>query len=469
MKKDRYLSTLCLAALLLAGCTKGAAPVGKEISFRAATSQNTTKTAYSGELDENHFERIDWTEGDIIRVLSDKAVKPDGVTLWADYRVTGPTASGRRSVATLANYDPNGLTWAEDEGQYRFWAVYPSPSERSDVALAADRVSAVLPTEQPCLAGGDMKLALLTATAAVTAGSSVSLPFYPAFTAFEFSLKSADDDLVLTSFALYSTSSALVGAYTVDAADGSSVGTVAFEEGANDRISVDLDNFTLTTENELKFTVFALPQELKDLTVLFNTDKGTRRLALKKGDDYLTFAPCKKYRITGLAMPGQVWKMALDLGLEVLEWDDVPMETDFTDNIVAGPFLFDDDTVDLDGKTVRYIGGTMSLNFSVSAPKGGVWRIQKAGNDPDAFVVTVYDEATGTESENLYGAIRPETQIVLHVRPIDALTGHRERAYTMILKTTAELGLRSFSMDSETQEIDADGGEYYTFLLPANE
>ena len=80
MKKTFSFASLVLAGMvLLVGCQKDGTRSGndKMIRFTAGLNPPATRTAYSGEVT-GGFERIDWVNGDLIRIWSDKA--KDGTT-----------------------------------------------------------------------------------------------------------------------------------------------------------------------------------------------------------------------------------------------------------------------------------------------------------------------------------------------------------------------------------------------------
>lgn len=324
------------AGLLAVGCAHD--PFGgRGIRFQAQSTgymDLPTKTEYSG-VKTGSVERIDWTDGDLIRIVSDKAyVLDDPERKWSDFRVDSHEAkSGDAAICRatiMPSSDPNSLQWSN--GEHTFWAMYPSP-ETSGVpdgtALAADgTMSFTIPATQTVtqLSGTrtwlpDMKLAPMMAKNTVAANSSsVPLLFSPQYTAYQFTVSKSVglSKVTLASFTLErrtddeSYSGSLAGSFTASAP-----GTVSISGSATQSITVDLDGIVLdNTTPTFTFTVFALPQEVKGLRITFTGDytgkdnptpadlTQTRKLTLKDGDDNaITFAPFLKYKITGMILP----------------------------------------------------------------------------------------------------------------------------------------------------------------------
>ena len=131
--------------MLLAGCQKfGGA--GSAIKFSAVTRSNAavTKTAYTGEVF-GGSERIDWNNGDVIRIYSNNAVRNnDDSYHWADYTVGSfetVTETGiKMSKADISAGAPDvGLAWT-DATSYDFYGIYPVPGA-ADAAATVRGVS----------------------------------------------------------------------------------------------------------------------------------------------------------------------------------------------------------------------------------------------------------------------------------------------------------------------------------------
>lgn len=341
--KTRTIAALVLlcTVFVTAGCEKWSR--SKTIRFTAATAverATDTRTAYSGSVSEGR-ERIDWVTGDVIRLASDKAQTEGGLN-YADYVIADiPVPSGLHSITSLGASGDDGLQWGEGQGSYQFWSIYPSHA----ITLPAGTVEGLsIPATQDVIAANKTESSTLTSfapdmssawmlayKAGVTEGASdFTLDFYPAFTAFEFTLKSKDEaTLTVKSFTLSSTSTDLAGTFDVTAiADGGASTFGNFASGSSS-VSVSFGaGVDVTQTKSLTFTVLALPQVLSNLSITFNIEKGGvasyRTLALKYADSaggaYIDFAPCKKHRITGLSLPGGSLMLS---ALTVSAWDQV--------------------------------------------------------------------------------------------------------------------------------------------------
>ena len=332
------LALLCMVCITSA-CEKWGR--SGAIRFSAATNVSgkaDTRTVYSGSVT-GGVERIDWAPGDIIRIASDKA-RTEGGLSYMDYVIAGtPEVSGIQSIASLDASDESGLHWGEEQGNYQFWAVYPA----HEIILPAATLSGLsIPAAQDVLSANKTETGTLTSFApdmtsawmlAAKAGvaentSAFTLDFYPAFTAFEFTLKSQEDlSLSVKSFTLSSSSTDLAGTFDVTAlADGGASTFDHFASGSRSiSVSFGTGGVEVTQSKSLTFTVLALPQVLSDLSITFNIEKGGvasyRTLALKyAGGDFIDFAACKKHRITGLALPGGALVLS---ALTVSAWDQV--------------------------------------------------------------------------------------------------------------------------------------------------
>ena len=336
--KTKVLLTVT-ALVLLAGCQKFGG-VGTQIGFSAvAKSDAATKTVYSGEV-VGGSERIDWVLGDVIRIASDVA-QTEGGDDYADYTLGAPEASGVNSTSKATANSGAGLEWGT--GTHHFWGIYPSHA--ITVSGSASAAGLSIPATQNAIPANKTETSTLTSFApdlssawmladksGVAEGASdLDLDFYPAFTAFEFTLKSQDDiTLTVKSFTITSTSSNLAGTFDVTAFADGGASTYGSVSSASTSISVSFgEGVDVTQTKSLTFTVLALPQVLDNLSITFNIEKGGvssyRTLPLKYSSthathpgEFISFAACTKHRITGLALPnGELLLSALT----VSAWD----------------------------------------------------------------------------------------------------------------------------------------------------
>ena len=313
-KSLKWLIVLILAGGMLAGCKRMNVP-GGEINFRASSAPLSTKTAYSGERNTESGvvkERIDWLEGDEITIWSDKArMMYDETRQAGDYVFTSVEADGVRSRGKIVSSIGNGLQWTSATGTYTFYCRYPSDGTKINGEKMLGEIPASQVIQYDAETGSmkpDMQYAYLFAgTTAPANAASVTLEFRPVFTALEFEVGGGGDGQVdLTSFTITSTTDAVTGAFERSCASGNV--TVTGTPG----LSASLDfsqipggKLTVTGAAPVTVTIFAVPKDLKNLTLEVKGDQiQTRTLKLaNKNGSFLTFDACKKYRILGLSLP----------------------------------------------------------------------------------------------------------------------------------------------------------------------
>lgn len=342
MKRKNALLMLTLLPLA-AGCGVdeifGGDPTGRPIVFTANTGYSNgteTRTEYSG-YDElgnvitstSAWERIDWVDGDLIRIWSGEEVDYGNIQTGgghaSDYVVAShKTGSNKReSLATLKNAGTNGLTWGSDK-PHTFFAMYPSSNtegvDASKVGLDANRFKGTIPARQAVtLKSGsttfykpDMNYAYMWAAQKAEAGADVALAFKPLMTAFEFTVGSGEDEtMVLNSFTMTSNESPISGDFTASVnADLTGFDLATANTGKT--VTVDLGGVTVTKDKPVTFTLFALPNDIDGLTIAFNTAAGVKTLPLKKDGAFVSFPACKKIRITNIGVSGEQWEYYID-------------------------------------------------------------------------------------------------------------------------------------------------------------
>ena len=370
-RKTHWLlaGAVCLLVAGMAGvsCTKGGSLnllLRKGVRVSASMSTSGTRTAYSreGTTDTDGLltrERIDWTDGDLLRVYSPQAAQPDGSTHYADYEIQshetiGTPGAQLTSRATVeVKEGTEQLYWEESPGRdmvHDFFAVYPSPTtpgfttshtlEQDGVIFAPETVgddeimtfTGVTPAAQTVSRKNatenvwlpDMRPAYMLATASSTQAAAdengITLQFIPKFSAFEFTVASGDNPSVkLTSFSLTATEGYLTGAFKISQADFGVTAVGVTDANVTDggkTITVDFgtEGITVTNANPLTFAVLALPQQTSGLIISFTGDViGTRTLELKMTDGTpISWAPYKKHRIYGLSFPALTEAIIVD-------------------------------------------------------------------------------------------------------------------------------------------------------------
>ena len=495
MKKIIIITSLIGGTLLLAGCQKELG-CGGEVRIVATSSAGPgTRAAYSGDgtKDANNlltWERIDWEAGDVIRVWSDAAKSRYGSENYSDYKVSSSSVKVKdgdvkRSQATVENAAANGLIWDGVESACGFWALYPASMAGTGSTKTVDLSIATSQTPEDGLKNAPM----VAAVNSVQPESEVPLEFYPAFTAFEITLASEDVDIALKSVALTSTSTALSGGYTATIAPG---GETTYDcTSTTKRVEYTFPSGTSISKTHSEtFTILALPQVLKDLTLEFNVEIGgvavTRKLALKQNNNFISFNACSKHRIYGLAMPGgDLWQ--LTIRTDVNEWVVKEATTTFKEQIgirgisISGGTETGNHYEEYNGYDKYYQIRTLDmsaaqphfvLKFTPFAPLGGYWTLvpEAVGEGGlEHFDVKVY-LGEGEYSDELIGQIMGN-EVEIHIFPKD-FDPEVGVSYAMILKSfvSAQKTFDTpYSSDSEFQDVHGDGRySYWRFTLPSS-
>ncbi|MBR1436344.1 MAG: hypothetical protein IJ584_14680, partial [Bacteroidales bacterium] len=409
-------------AAVLTSCSKDGfrTGTGKAVKFTTTSYGTSATKTYYGE-DSGSKQTIPWSSTDVIRIASPTATVTKTAVgqsdqYWADYNVV-PTAEGS-SKATVTNYGSNGLEWGDDE-TYTFYAIYPAPiGDNASLPIALSptdgKVTATLPASQELgstsakyikvttdeetgknvITTGseddctysytvyepDMNYAYMTAVAEDCENNSersVPLTFYPAFTAYEFNITSAEDEMVITQVQLVSTGANdyLAGGFSLVA--GADLSTVELaESGLSQTLTLATTNsgatesgsdtgtqttsnsgVKVTAEQGATFTLFGLPKDntsalklrvtIKDNNGIEDTAFITLTYATAGTDLGATttheagapviFKAGQKYRINLLKI-GNQWKYAIEIDPLVLPWTGVEEETSFSENVQAKAF-----------------------------------------------------------------------------------------------------------------------------------
>ena len=406
MKKTTFLPLFLLAVgmTVLAGCDPTLDLGNRKVQFTAVSKSGpSTKTVY-GDIASDSYQRIKWVSGDKIRIYSpDTNISIENENMPVNQEPTGSTNTGTITwtetppqfdlnyyyadyeidqvkdsaihyhAASLKNVGGNGLTWV-GTGSATFYAAYPYNTlitANNDKKLRfAVKVPGGNGNEPAGSQSGDSTAVSgmsLLAKSTVSSGSPVKLDFYPAFSAFQFVLKSADSrSLTLNSFELVSSSTSdkewLTGYCYYDLnsttiAEGNSPflanSALSFEGTTDNPLSKSLKinlNQTITDSQEANFTLFTLPSALSNLSikVTFTPDGGsqtTKTLKLQKKNnsgvmDWISFPAGHKARILGLALEGgSKWQLTIDD--QVLPWIADEETTSFRHNIGIKNQVFD--------------------------------------------------------------------------------------------------------------------------------
>lgn len=322
---------------------------GSEIVFGSSLRHGaSTKAAYSGVLNGDKYERIDWVDGDKIRIYCQQAVMPEDKTVdpalhWADYSIkTGTVASeGVSSSAKVSHISSSQyLTWGAPATKHWFSALCPAPGSTgavSGTAVSEDKVTCVLPDVQEyskiegTVAKPNAAYMYLAGCGEAQSsedkgGDAVNLYFDPAVTTFEFTLKNAyesGNSMTIASAGITVASGKLAGTYDVYVKDRIGVDITKTlkttdislsDEGSSETITMNFSPVvTVAKDAEFTFTLFAQPgNNISKLTFWMIDESGVKRsFAFKYADPdnpdgvegWVNFIAFHKARITGLMAP----------------------------------------------------------------------------------------------------------------------------------------------------------------------
>lgn len=340
MKKRLSWAVLCLVCAV--SCGKWPTADNGTVRFRVSAPGGATRAIFSGDVNADGIERIDWERGDLLRIASPQAARNDhGTERWADYRIRSVQTAGSSSFGSIEPSGDTFLSWGEDD--HDFYAVCPSPDGPDGLSGENRSYSGILPSEQSvrwegCTGVPDPSLIILMAAAKdVPPESEVQLVFRPAFTALTFSLALDDKNPVgLHSFRLESRNGPLSGPFTIMLDGDTSTSplpecaAVTCGEEASPSVTVNLDRI-LSRNEPVSFTVLCLPRDLSGLKAVFETEYGTKTLALNRKDGTPVVIPAgTKALVSGLVLPG-----APDIRFTV---EIVPWENDAREIEAVGPY-----------------------------------------------------------------------------------------------------------------------------------
>lgn len=333
-------AAMCL--LSLASCTKFL--TGKSIKVRATSHAESasTKTAYSGEK-AGDFERIDWVAGDKVQlIMSYEGLVGDPVQ--KTYQIEEISARNRNSLAKLELYgSTDELEWG-GEVPHDFWAAYPSTLTIGDHTVSAGIPATQTVTYQTENDGvlyytSDMSKAYMVAGLHLDEPASngiVDLDFYPAVTTFDFTV-GANGKVVIKSFVMETTTSglsedvALSGTAVTTFGSGMTPSFSSPESGQSITASFAGGFPSISQTKSVNFKLFALPLPITGVRIRFTIEdnagvESTLSLNLKKNDNWIPFPARVKANISGLLIPGAVWKITFEGPYEEKWTDQVPVE-----------------------------------------------------------------------------------------------------------------------------------------------
>ena len=386
MRKARFIALLSAGIILsLAGCQKGpeSSKTANLVKFQATSSTPLTRTAYAtgDNAVSGGVHRIDWKSGDKVLVWSDEAKNQTDQATRYTYEVGTISTSGAKSIAQAYDDNSQGLTWTEGVETFQFAACYPATgytitdgSDGNPSSLKATIPASQAITFTDGFGCPDMSKAfMLAAPVSVSAKTLVDLQFSPYYTCFEINVSSTDE-VKINSVTLISEArtngtttfgpSTVSGDFTatMSLADASpawavtvpAVTTANAQVVATFATPVELKKAQATDAktNEVKFVVFAVPQDITSLTMDFNLTNAANEpehrratLTYKNADsnhaagDPVTFAARKKHNINGLTLAPI--NKDVELTLKVVEWEDETGSMTYGTEAVANAVAID--------------------------------------------------------------------------------------------------------------------------------
>ena len=354
--KQRITCMILLAGVvtMLAGCSEPFnGKTAGQVSFTiSAKSSPDTKTAYSGDLvteNDKLYERIDWEEGDAIRIYSSNTAKvSSNLGDYYDYAISSVTANGRKSDATVNKpADGEGLTWVNDPYGVLFYGTYPPLAATYENGKLKSFTGMTIPRDQTTTVDMDHAYMLaapaqfLESTQLDESGNKIPkmhMDFYPVFNAFDIVLGSQIGEIGIDAIELVTNTSDgyLSGSYSYNypatqLTNGPIVNGIVYGSDNEKSVKVTLSGTKIRPGGDpVKVTLLTLPPQtrpvLTDMVLNVYHDGKTKPASLKlkynettNNGAWLTFPAFHKARITGLAL--SVLPDEIEFEFVVQPWD----------------------------------------------------------------------------------------------------------------------------------------------------
>ena len=534
MRNISKMFLLCAGIILsLAGCQKGTTPsnlTGKAVRFSAAAGSIDTRTSFSGDGTQTTaatktdlfgrkiltWERINWEKDDAILIASNNAtVYNDPETHYATYTVASVNEAGDISEAELNEKIGSEELFFTGADSYTFWGIYPAPADAATAgaALLQDKASFTINAAQTLIApaededpivvtdnevtktlttlSSDMKQAVMLAKAVNQTEEKVEMEFYPAFTAFEFTLNSLTSDIILNKLVLKNAAEDnIAGSVTASIVAGGQ--STFVNTASDDALTITFPaNTKITKTDYVTFTVFALPEDIEGLYLEFylgengdEVQKATLKQTVNGVKQDITFGKCKKHNLRGIAVKGG-WNFEyLTLDIKPLEWDPVESDISSGDGVQATQFAVsgasnlrdlkdavvnasttmteeEKEAAKTANKAYRQYwvfpaqntDGTtheVTVTYKIMMPLDGTWAVELCGDTGSFTVTPTSGSLIGSENGSA-------TYITLKITS-SAVAPTQAKLY---LKTTVTSGGETYNLDSETQLYDMRGYHYF--------
>lgn len=303
------------AGLFLSGCNKEPVGTGSSILFEASSESEDTRTVYASATASSGNQLINWKANDEMSILE----YASSATYRSDYRVSTRANGTNYDRATITpSTAGNDLEWKT--GTHDFYAVYPKVASESfstsalTCSIPATTSTSTITETTDKVVTPDLSSAFMFAknTGVAKSSSSVNLPFYPLFTAYQFTIQNTTSAAIsVTEIKLQSAAAALCGNFTInpsatDLASYSSptltVTGTSFTAGTtNDKITATFSGgVSVAANGSVTVTFIALPIAGQQLSLYVTAGDETRHLDLKttaSGTPWATFSARKRHVI----------------------------------------------------------------------------------------------------------------------------------------------------------------------------
>lgn len=326
MKKNAlYISIV--ATLLFSGCSMKETPPANNVIGIVPVTNTASKAAFSGIVD-NGRERINWEDGDKLRVLCQQAYLP--ACKYADYETGSVDDNGVASAQAIGS---EGLIWNDAGMEHVFYGIYPVPASADfnfDAPAANSKVPELQNVEKTENAPGVspkfsfesrlsesmLMLAKASATAKASGNTPVFLDFQPVTTSMKFSLTNGTGEaVVLSAISLTSEKHCLSGSYSSNfekGVQGFTITRTGSDASPKAMISFGEGGISLDQGEMVHFSIYLLPEDnISDLklNVLF-TNGNIKTCTFKKNGQDVTFQKQRRSYLNGLMIPaGVVWEI----------------------------------------------------------------------------------------------------------------------------------------------------------------
>lgn len=525
------ISMILLSAgvvLSLIGCQKEHSTSqlsGNAVRFSATSKSAETRSAFSGDGTQDGtktdefgrkiltWERINWAVGDQVMIASNNATVYHSSKKHATYTIASVEKKGDVSEARVAEMPDEQELYFTDASSYDFWGVFPAKLGGDGTLLESGKVNFTIPAAQEATADTPKKITnegktltilqydttqvVMLARKDNVTDQKVDLEFYPAFTAFEFTLLAKENVDIPLQKVIFSSESELTGSVSATITAGATTdrkgkSTYEFSSTGKTLEYTFPDNTVISKDQYLTFTFFALPQDIEGLTMTFyvGEDKnnptiqtGTLKYNDGTGKKDITFGGCRKHCLRGVAVKSGWEFSSITLNLQAIDW--VSVEKTTNEYAQATQFEISSGAVNkekalndlLDPTSATYTedkqanarykqtwrvtaGQQFTISYKVFLPSGGTWSVIPRG-DTEAFDISIAPNSNAIAAAG--------TRVTITVTPKSGQKGTKK----LYFNTYVTKGEVTYSIDSETQLYDValdndhpnDTRGYHYFVL----